>query len=217
MLAYVGVAWGVWTLLTTRAARRSRQPTRWLVWGSLAAMVVLGGVSSVNAARADTPGGTDAERMATMLPQVLARLPQGTGVVLVRPQSGGSQPLVSGLVLGLERNGVTAQVKMTATARQGFGAHRTYHGGPIRALLFAAVDEDIARLSDRRDMRMIASAGRASTAGDKAVVASIAHLRADFAAKKLDAQSYITRLGAAKRRLGSGAAVFLQVGASPAG
>jgi hypothetical protein len=136
MLAAVVTAWAAWTWVTTRW---SPVAPRSFGAASIATLLVLGVVSSVDAADSGTPRAGEVRLpLRGLVRHLLRDLPPGDGnVVFDRTTSPMSEYYAQGLILELERQGRRARVSEDVAAR--FGEHRV-HGDAdrVRALLTVA-------------------------------------------------------------------------------
>jgi hypothetical protein len=205
MLAMVVAAWGGWRIIEPRASTAVR---RSLMFLSLLTLGVLVTVDTVAAIRAGTPQRTRSETVSTLAASALAALPSGDGDVLVRT----FDPLTgyqAGLVLWLERHGVSARVDPVNALS--YGSHRVHHNDqPLRAVITIASDLYVDDLARRKDQRLIAIAGAFSARRRHNVVAKIARLDREFKHHELDIRTYILERGALANKLNHVTAIFLQ-------
>ncbi|HEY7071406.1 MAG TPA: hypothetical protein VH479_14865 [Acidimicrobiales bacterium] len=142
MTAGIIVAWAGWTAL---AAWRPSLPRRVLVPVCLAGLAVLAVGTSVAQVRAGEPQGHEASMLRSLMPQVLDRLPDGQGEVIVNGTSFGGIGLRSALLLELERAGIPASF---VPGNFSAGRYRADDGGPVRVQLRTAMDVEIADFLD---------------------------------------------------------------------
>jgi hypothetical protein len=193
MVAGVVVLWAAWEWGRERLAKtaESRQRVGFVTAGLVAVLAV---TSAVGAAGAGTPQERESSATAEVLPEVEDALPAEDGVVLIRPSSFGSMLFVPALLLGLERDDIAARIDPISAA---VGDHRLYQGGPLRAELIVAVDEDITARLDDPTLELVAQWGeppeydpddpvdayeRAFAAGDTAVLEGFARRTLDESA-----------------------------------
>ena len=210
MVGGIIVAWAGWTALTTRwPSLERRAPLPGVA--VLAAVAVLAGVSSVAHVRAGEPAARDADLMRRLLPEVVDRLPPGEGEVLVAGESFGGSIFRQGLVLGLEKAGIDAELP---DGDLDAGRQRTSRGeGAVRARLVVATDVEIADLVDD-GREPIAYAGHMSL---EEVVARAPAARALEDAWERGDDRALADTDAVRAAVipnGSGVGVFLEVPAS---
>jgi hypothetical protein len=157
MLASVTTAWAVWTLIP---ADWSRRATRVLAGVALAAIAALTVDNALNAARAGTPHRSFARPPLTgLLREVERALPPGDGDVVFKPATSvATNSYIQGLVLELERHGVSARVSEDRARR--FGDHRVRTpDDPARAILTVVDGPRLVELRQRPNTRVIAYEG----------------------------------------------------------
>lgn len=128
MLAMVVVVWTVWTQLTERWPWVH---SRVLVPAAIAGLVAFTVPNTVDALRAGTPVPALNKAMRPLNTQLLAQIPAGPGVVLVRHAD--DTLWRPGVVLALERHGIP--VRVDTDRLHLLGDHRLYRGEPIRAVV----------------------------------------------------------------------------------
>ena len=143
MTAGIIVAWAGWTAL---AEWRPSLPRRVLVPVCVAGLAVLAVGTSVAQVRAGEPQTREAQMLRALMPQVLDRLPEGEGEVIVNGTSFGGIGLRSSLLLELERAGIPASF---VSGNFSAGRYRSDDGGPVRVQLRAAMDVEIAEFLDQ--------------------------------------------------------------------
>jgi hypothetical protein len=178
---------------------------RWLEAISIAALVALAGVNSVSAARAGPLNERESSALRHVTPSVVTRLPPGAGDVIVRPTSFGSSVYASGLVLQLERRGVSARVDPEYEV--GFGEWRIHRRGPVRSVLTVAADNTVERVSARADLERIAYWDTLPRATRTDSIERLAELNVQHEAGRLTTAEYLEL--AARVPLGHTVAVFM--------
>lgn len=152
MIGGIIVAWAGWTAL---AAWRSWLPRRILVPLCLGVLAVLAVGTSVAQVRAGEPEPVQARLLRGLIPQMLDRLPEGDGEVIVDGSSFGGIGMRSAVLLGLERAGIPASFAPDNLAA---GRYRADDGGPVRVRLRATMDIEIAMYLDQGN-RLLAYSG----------------------------------------------------------
>jgi hypothetical protein len=209
MLALVVVAWTAWL-----AATRSRRAAGWLVPAALCALGGLSIVNSVSAARArvDPYLRAPSSALASLVPKVERALPDGQGDVIIRalepsiPAPFPAPPkrcwcaasaYKSGLLLSLERRGITTRVD--DNPGDFYGSSRDHRKAPVRAVLTVAVNAEYDTLSARPGaLRLIAYYGDRTRADRARVVPGraikVAQIDAELKAGKIDAKEFFARM-----------------------
>ena len=203
MTSFVAVAWAAWVVASERGPGVT---ARWLVPVSASALLLLATVSSVSAARAHTPQQPEESVVAALWPPVLRSLPRGDGDVTLRATSFGSIFYVSGIVLGLERKGVTARVDESVGWI--YGEHRAHRTGRVRADLWVVTDLDLEVFLKRADLRLVAYHGTLPIPERARVVARLATSDAAHAAGRLTDAEWLQQRIPLLARLGTAVAVF---------
>jgi hypothetical protein len=194
MMAFVVVALTTWLVITTR----SRRGNRWLVPVALVALGVLCVVNSVSATRARISPRLrpPSSELAALEPQIVRALPDRAGDVIIRATSPGAAFYKSGLLLRLERQGITA--REDSNPGDSYGRHRDHRAGPVRAVFTVAHNEDFDTLAaNPGPLRLLAYHGDRTRADRARVVsrrlAKLAQLDADRAAGKISDREYLRR------------------------
>jgi hypothetical protein len=190
MVAGVVVLWAAWEWGRERLAKTAGSQQR-MGLAAAGLVAVLAVTSAVGAAGAGTPQELESSAMSEVLPEVEAGLPAEDGVVLIRPSSFGSMLFVPALLLGLERDDIAARIDPLSAA---VGDHRLYRGGPLRAELIVAVDEDITAKLDDPTLELVAQWGEPPAfdaddpvdAYEAAFAAGDTEVLEDFARRTLD-------------------------------
>jgi hypothetical protein len=129
------VLWGAW--LAVPPARRSSV----LRVAAPIAVVVVGVIAvveTVDAVDAGTPFSNAQRQEELITTQVLDRLPEGSGPVLIDPTDGGL--VAPGIVLALEKRGIP--VELDPSNKVIYGPDRGPSGGPYRAVLVPVLGHD---------------------------------------------------------------------------
>jgi hypothetical protein len=178
MVAFIVVGWAAWTLIASGARRTGA--THLVLAVPLFALVLLGAVNGVSAARAGAPQQRISSAVHTLGPAVEAALPEGKGEVLVSGTPAGALAgYESALVLYLEGRGVA--VRVDRSREDAYGAHRVRQpDAPFRAGLTVAANEDFDEMSTRLDRRLVAYWGTRSRAGRAAVLGRRFELEAAY-------------------------------------
>jgi hypothetical protein len=195
MMAFVVVAWTAWLVITTR----SRRADRWLVPAALCAVGLLSIVNSISATRARISPDLRApsSALAALEPQIVRALPHRGGDVIIRATSPGAGFYKSGLLLRLERRGITARAD--TSPGDSYGRHRHHRKGPVRAVFTVALNEGFDTLSANPGaLRLLAYEGDRSRT-DRARVVSrrvveLAQLDAERKAGRVDVAEYVRRM-----------------------
>ncbi|HEY6698991.1 MAG TPA: hypothetical protein VIZ67_12235 [Acidimicrobiales bacterium] len=154
MVAGVIVAWAAWRVV---AERRPALERRVLTPIAVTAIAVLAVVGSVAHVRAGVPQQSESASISELVAPVLAVLPPGDGEVVVEGIDFFGTSYATGLVLQLERHGVDAGQPPTEPRRP--EELHIYSGGPVRAHLTLALDDDVVDLTTRRDLRLVVLSG----------------------------------------------------------
>jgi hypothetical protein len=155
MVAGVIVAWAAWRAV---AAWRPSLERRLLTPIAVAGVAALALVGSVAHVRAGVPQEGESALVNELAPAALAAVPAGEGEVVVRGIGFFGTSYASGLVLQLERHGIDAGQPPTSPRRP--EELHVYAGGPVRARLTVAVDDDVVALTDDPTQRLVALSGR---------------------------------------------------------
>jgi hypothetical protein len=195
MMAFVVVAWTAWLVITAR----SRRGDRWLVPAALCTLGLLSIVNSVSAARARISPSLkpSSSVLAALEPQVVRALPDRAGDVIIRATSPGAGFYQSGLLLRLERQGITARAD--SNPGDTYGRHRLRRKGPVRAVFTVAADEGFDTLSAHPgSLRLLAYEGDRSRTDRARVhsrrVVELAQLDAERQAGRIDVAEYVRRV-----------------------
>ena len=143
MLTAVFALWMLGTVLARQAWWRAQVAT-------VVLLVVVIGLSVYNVARAAgtaTPNRLQGEVAATLSRQLVDRLPPGPGAVLFTVRSFEAGPLITGVMLDLERRGIPVALRDMLDDRLRFGAHRMLDHRPVRSEISFVVNDDIERAS----------------------------------------------------------------------
>jgi hypothetical protein len=179
---------------------------RWLLAVPIAALVVLGGVNSVSAARAGQPQRDISSAVHAVGPAVEAALPEGRGDVVVRTASFEADVYLSGLVLYLEGRGTA--VRVDRSRKDEYGVHRVHaRDEPQRASLILAADQSFDEMSTRPDLRLVAYWGTRAREARARLVSRQTDLQAAYDNGTLDFDAYKRRL--ASLHPGSAVGVFM--------
>jgi hypothetical protein len=203
MVSFVAVAWAAWALASERTPRAE---ARWCAPVSVSMLLVLATVSSVSAARADTLNEGYEADVAALVPAVMADLPPGDGDVVVRSSSFAGSGFVSGLLLGLERRGVTARIDERVGRL--YGDHRVHRSARVRADLSVVTDSGFEASLPHPDLRLVAYRGTLPIPERARVAAQLAALDAAHAAGSLTDEQWLRARIPVLTRLGSAVAVF---------
>lgn len=157
MVGGIIVLWAGWELLV----RRRSTADRLLVVTSLVVLAGFAAVNGVSAVTAGTPEADESRTADDLGASVRDWLPERDGDVLVVGTSFGALIHGASIRLDLERHGISAKVPDGDDLH---GRERTYHGGPLRARLIVAVDEDVVRDLANPDLELVAYSGRMSRA-----------------------------------------------------
>jgi hypothetical protein len=189
MMGFVVVAWTTWLVITTS----SRRAGRWLVPTALCVLALLSIISSVSAARARIAPELSAQSsvLAALEPQVVRALPDRAGDVIIRATSPGAGFYRSGLLLRLERKGITARAD--TNPGDAYGRHRTRRNVPVRAVFTIAHEDFDTLAANPGALRLLAYVGDRSLA-DRARVLSLRSVTL----ARLDAERKAGRIGAAE-------------------
>jgi hypothetical protein len=205
MLASVVVIWAAWTVISRRAHAARVLPL--LLAVPISALVALGGVNAVSAARAGTPKEDISSAVRTVGSAVEAALPKERGDVLLRSTSFESDGYLPTLMLYLERHGVAA--RLDRWREDAYGAHRVHRrGAPIRAVLTLAADKNFDDMVTRPDFNLVAYWGERTREERLDVLARRAELEESYEAGEMSLESLARRLSSIP--LGSAVGVFTQ-------
>jgi hypothetical protein len=196
MVAIVVVAWAAWLLVSERSRRAE---ARWLVPTSIAALTVLAAINVVAAARAEMPEEARSSRLAGLVPMVAAALPKGGGDVIVRATDFKATFYSGGLLLALERRGISARVE----GFSGYGEHRVHRSGPVRTVLTVATNDEFDKLLARTGHRVVAYSGILSRQERAHLVQRVSALDSAHRAGRVDDVPYFSEVARLTRRLGS--------------
>jgi len=190
VLGALAAAFAVWTAWTWLARRFPSAERRVLVPG---AVVVLAAVSSVDvtiALRDSPPDPRDSAVMSELVPEVTSALPPGDGPVVVQPMSYTAIGWSSGLVVGLEHEGVDARLPADSEA---MGPHRTAPASGPRTGLDVVTDADILTALSRPGVELVAYAGDIDRDELAAAVGRQEDLEEQYAAGEIDAEELLAR------------------------
>lgn len=195
MIVVAVTAWAGWLWLADRGERRL---FRLLVPGALVAVVALGVVNTVSGATAGTPQGGDSRALATLMPQIVAALPEGEGDVVVSDVYANGAWFARGVVLNLERRGIEARVPPDMARL--FGDHRVHRRGDVRARLVVGQEEGIDALAEQPDLRLVARWAAAGWDRMRRLNDEAADLAADREAGRISEDEYVDRAGEIHRQ-----------------
>jgi hypothetical protein len=188
-LATTVVLWGVWVAAARRWPRAERAITAvgWVAAATLAAVTV------VSAARAGVPHEDQTEVVAHISGPVIAEYADAEAPVVVRELANLAGPWYSrALVLQLERHGI--DVRVPADMAGFFTNSRVRSGGPVADHLVVATGDDVERLLDDPDSRMLVRWTAEPPAISAGSAREQARLTARFEAGEMTAEEYVTRL-----------------------
>lgn len=154
MVGGVIIAWALWRALA--ALRPSLQRTV-LAPVALVALAAVSLVTAVAHVDGGLPNPVVSRKMAAIIPQVEAGLPDRPGQIIVTSNSFEGAGYAGGLLLALERAGYDARVP---AGDKTAGPARAADGGAVRATLVVSSDLVIADSSADRSLRRIAYAGK---------------------------------------------------------
>jgi hypothetical protein len=203
MVAMVVVAWTAWLLVSDR---NPRAEARWLMPASIATLAVLAAINTVGAARAGIPEEPRSSRLGGLVPAVATALPTGGGDVIVRATDFEATFYGGGLLLALERRGVTARVE----GFSGYGEHRVHRSGPVRAVLTVATDHEFDKLSTRTGPKLVAYWGTLSYEERAHLAQRVSALDSAHRAGRVQDIAYFSKRVRLTKRLGSAVGVFME-------
>lgn len=153
MVGGVIVAWAGWRVL---AALRPDLQRRLLAPVALALLAGVSAVTAVAHVRGGPPNPDVSRKLAAIVAQVEAALPDRPGEIVVDSNSFQGAGYAGGVLLALERAGYDARLPRGAAIAAG---SRTADGGPVRARLVVSTDVVIEESSHDPSLRRIAYAG----------------------------------------------------------
>ncbi len=198
------VAWVAWDRITQDA----RFPTRVVAVTALVAAVALSAVRIARAPDAATPNAQQGRIAATLASQLVHRLPRRPGAVVITVRNFGAGPLITGLMVELERNHIRVALRDNLDDRLRFGATRMLGHQPVRSEIRVAVDREIERIAARPCTREIAYWGHASRSDRARAQAVIARITRNLAEGRIEPRTALHRVAAHSPDLAA-AAVFL--------
>lgn len=154
MVAGVIVAWAAWRAVAAWRPLLERRVLTPLAVGGIAALAVVGSVAH---ARAGVPQAEESAAVNQLVPAAVRAVPPGDGEVVVRGVGFFGSSYARGLVLQLERQGIDAGEPPTSPRRP--EELYVYAGGPVRARLTVAADDDVVALTEDPTQRLIALSG----------------------------------------------------------
>jgi hypothetical protein len=204
MLGGVFVLWWGWALATDRAPVAGRRAATGI---ALAALAVLGAVTSVRATEAEVPIEEASVLVADLVEPAEAAVRElpGNGPVAVRMGTFGSTGVGLGLVAELERRGVDVIVDI-----EGAGDHRLLAPGEEAvAILHVAIDADIVTAASVDGLELVAVVGDETMASLQETAARVAELERQASTGAITREEQLQQT-ADLVRVYSAAAVFLE-------
>jgi hypothetical protein len=187
MLTAVFVVWMAWTVL----ARRRWWPARAAHVALLVLVIASSGYNVARAAGTARPNQHQGRVAAVLSDQLLHRLPRGHGVVLFNVESFGAGPLITGMMLRLERRGIPVALRNRLDDRLRFGEHRMLRGRPVRTEIRVAVNDEIERVRREPCVRELAYWGQRPRAQRTAALRAIRRIERRLAAHTITGRQAI--------------------------
>lgn len=198
------VAWVAWDRIT----RHGWFPTRVVAIAAFGAAVALSAIQVAGTPDAATPNAAQGRIAATLASQLVDRLPRGPGAVVITVKNFGAGPLITGLMVELERHHIRVALRDNLDDRLRFGTTRMLGHEPVRSEIRVVVDREIERVAARPCTREIAYWGQASRRERARAQAAIARITRDVAHGRIGPRRALHRIAAYSPDLVA-AAVFL--------
>jgi hypothetical protein len=211
MVAFVTMAWTVWVVASSWALFAAR---RFVVAGSMAALVALGFVNGRAAARAPTDARSP--RLASLTRQVVAALPAGHGDVILRLDANQSAIYGAGLFVAFEKRGLPVRTDNGSGLVGTDAPHRVHRRGPVRVTLFVRIGDSLFTQLGRPGAQLVASWDYHPTSSRSGPVRQLLALERAHAAGRVDDNTYRFVREVLHQRLGNAVGVFVQA-AEPKG
>jgi hypothetical protein len=154
MVAGVIVAWAAWRAVADWRPSLERRALTPVAVVGIAVLAVVGSVAHV---RAGVPQQPQSALVRELVGPVVDAVPPGDGEVVVRGVGFMGLSYAATLVLQLERHGIDAGQRLAGPRRP--EELHVYAGGPVRARLTVALDNDVVDLTASPGQRLVALAG----------------------------------------------------------
>jgi hypothetical protein len=154
MVAGVIVAWAAWRAVADWRPSLERRALTPVAVVGIAVLAVVGSVAHV---RAGVPQQPQSALVRELVGPVVDAVPPGDGEVVVRGVGFMGLSYAATLVLQLERHGIDAGQHLAGPRRP--EELHVYAGGPVRARLTVALDNDVVDLTASPGQRLVALAG----------------------------------------------------------
>lgn len=207
MAAVLSTAWALWTVVVGRWPRVER---RLLVPLSLVALVAVAATGVPRFARSGPPLEGFSDDLELLAPELVRELSSGEGPVIFRCDGDEGCIYLAGLFLWFERHRIEAQVDTLGGVVASGAPHRSYDGGPVRAVLHVGLDAGFYARAVEPGTEVLTYLGDPPSAERARLGAEILVLDAEYQAGRLGSEDHFFARSDLIEQMGSGVGVVLE-------